>query len=203
MGVRGVRVRRAAWLLAALLGLALPHAADAQIWVYRDEYGRTYFTDSPQHEGYEAYKPKGTVRHRAGVKPRLYAREFDKAIQRASVQHGVSAALVKAIIAAESGFDPQAISDKGARGLMQLMPDTAESLGVDDALDPWQNIDGGTRYLCAMIDRFPGEIELALAAYNAGPTKVAQFQGVPPYKETRSYVKRVLSYYKRYHADFR
>jgi len=203
MGVSCVRMRRAAGLLVALASLALAHAADAQIWVYRDEYGRTYFTDSPQHEGYEAYKPKGTVRHRAGVKPRLYAREFDNAIKRASVQHGVSAALVKAIIAAESGFDPQAVSDKGARGLMQLMPDTAESLGVDDALDPWQNIDGGTRYLCAMIDRFPGEIELALAAYNAGPAKVAQFQGVPPYKETRGYVKRVLSYYKRYHADFR
>jgi soluble lytic murein transglycosylase-like protein len=203
MGISRVRLRRAAWLLAALGSLLLARAADAQIWVYRDEYGRTYFTDTPQHDGYEAYKPKGTVRHRAGVKPRLYAREFDNAIKRASVKHGVSAALVKAVIAAESGFDSFAVSDKGARGLMQLMPDTAEQLGVDDALDPWQNIDGGTRYLCSMIDRFPGEIELALAAYNAGPTKVAQFQGVPPYKETRTYVKRVLSYYKKYHADFR
>jgi hypothetical protein len=203
MGVSGVRMRRAVWLVAALASLALAHAADAQIYVYRDEYGRTYFTDTPQHEGYERYKPKGTVRHATGVKPRLYAKEFDTAIKRASVQHGVSAALVKAVIAAESGFDPLAMSDKGARGLMQLMPDTARDLGVDDALDPWQNIDGGTRYLCAMIDRFPGEIELALAAYNAGPQKVAQFQGIPPYKETRSYVKRVLSYYKKYHADFR
>ena len=104
------------------------------------------------------------------MKPQLHAKTFDTAIKRASVQHGVSAALVKAIIAAESGFDPDAMSDKGARGLMQLMP---------------------------------GEIELALAAYNAGPQKVAQFQGVPPYKETRSYVKSVLNYYKKYHADFR
>ncbi len=203
MGVSGERTRRAIWLLATLALFALPCAADAQIFVYRDEYGRTYFTDTPQHEGYERYKPKGTVRHRPGVTPQLHAKTFDIAIKRASVQHGVSAALVKAIIAAESGFDPEAMSDKGARGLMQLMPDTARELGVDDALDPWQNIDGGTRYLCAMIDRFPGEIELALAAYNAGPQKVAQFQGVPPYKETRSYVKRVLSYYKKYHADFR
>src|SRR5262245_18175052 len=83
MGVSRVRLRRAAWLLAALGSLLLARAASAQIWVYRDEYGRTYFTDTPQHEGYEAYKPKGTVRHRAGVKPRLYAREFDNAIKRA------------------------------------------------------------------------------------------------------------------------
>jgi soluble lytic murein transglycosylase-like protein len=125
------------------------------------------------------------------------------AIRRASRQHGISAALVKAVIAAESGFDRWAESTKGARGLMQLMPATADELGVDDAYDPWQNIDGGTKYLCELIDRFPGELELALAAYNAGPEAVRQYQGIPPYKETRGYVKRVLAYYKKFHADFR
>ena len=199
----GTSTRAAFGLLAAVLALALAPAADAQIFVYRDEYGRTYFTDTPQHEGYERYKPKGTVRHRPGVKPRLHAKTFDIAIKRASVQHGVSAALVKAIIAAESGFDPDAMSDKGARGLMQLMPDTARELGVDDALDPWQNIDGGTRYLGEMIERFPGELSLAVAAYNAGPEAVKKHRGVPPYEETRSYVERVLRLYKKYHADFR
>ena len=197
----------AAGLLAAVLALALARAADAQIFVYKDVYGRTFFSDTPQHEGFTRYQPRSEYELRAGVHERelsaRYTRAYDPAIKRASREYGVSAALVKAVIAAESGFDPSATSRKGALGLMQLMPDTAKDLGVDDALDPWQNIDGGTRYLCSMIDRFPGEIELALAAYNAGPQKVAQFQGVPPYKETRSYVKRVLSYYKKFHADFR
>jgi soluble lytic murein transglycosylase-like protein len=86
---------------------------------------------------------------------------------------------------------------------MQLMPHTAERMGVDDALDPWQNIDGGTRYLSQLIERFPGELHLALAAYNAGPEAVKRHRGVPPYEETRTYVRRVLRYYEKYDADFR
>jgi soluble lytic murein transglycosylase len=191
------------WLAAALCVLSLAPAADAQIFVYTDQFGRTHFTDNPQGEGYTRYRPKSERRGaRASVKPRT-TRAYDPAIQRASKQHGVSPALVKAVIAAESGFDPEAISRKGAQGLMQLMPYTAERLGVDDALDPWQNIDGGTRYLSQMIERFPGELTLALAAYNAGPEAVKRHRGVPPYEETRTYVKRVLRYYEKYHADFR
>jgi soluble lytic murein transglycosylase-like protein len=203
MGVLSKGIRTAAWLAAAFAGLSLARAADAQIYVYKDAYGRTYFTDAPVHDGFEAYRPKGTLK-RAPRKPTVEAaKSYDLAIRRASRQHGVSAALVKAVIAAESGFDPLAESSKGARGLMQLMPSTADHLGVDDAYDPWQNIDGGTRYLCELMDRFPGELALALAAYNAGPETVRQYQGVPPYKETRGYVKRVLALYKKYHADFR
>jgi soluble lytic murein transglycosylase-like protein len=174
--------------------------------VYKDQFGRSYFTDAPPHDGYAAYRPKGSVQRaslsRKAPTPET-AKSYDLAIRRASRQHGVSAALVKAVIAAESGFDPLAESRRGARGLMQLMPATADQLGVDDAYDPWQNIDGGTRYLCEMIDRFPGELELALAAYNAGPETVRQYQGMPPYAETRGYVKRVLKLYEKYHADFR
>ncbi len=204
-----VRARLHAWLLAtaAACALMLPSAADAQIYVYKDEFGRTHFTDNPQGEGYQRYRPKGTLRIRGGasrarVEPRV-TREYDPAIARVSKQHGISPALVKAVIAAESGFDPEAISTKGAQGLMQLMPTTAERMGVDDALDPWQNIEGGTRYLSEMIERFPGELNLALAAYNAGPEAVKRHRGVPPYKETRTYVRRVLRYYEKYHADFR
>ncbi|HTO53292.1 MAG TPA: lytic transglycosylase domain-containing protein [Myxococcota bacterium] len=198
-------LRRAVALVAAAAALCLARAADAQIFVYKDQFGRTYFTDSPQGEGYEQYHPKGVLKHRVGVQRVSVETQgsYDTAIRRASRQHGVSAALVKAVIAAESGFDRWAESTKGARGLMQLMPATADQLGVDDAYDPWQNIDGGTRYLCELIDRFPGELELALAAYNAGPEAVHQYQGIPPYKETRGYVKRVLAYYKKFHADFR
>jgi soluble lytic murein transglycosylase len=206
MGVSSKRIRRATWLMAAFAALALARAADAQIYVYKDQFGRSYFTDAPPHDGYAAYRPKGSVQ-RASVSRKAptpeTAKSYDLAIRRASRQHGVSAALVKAVIAAESGFDPLAESRRGARGLMQLMPATADQLGVDDAYDPWQNIDGGTRYLCEMIDRFPGELELALAAYNAGPETVRQYQGVPPYAETRGYVKRVLKLYEKYHADFR
>ena len=198
-------VRRAAWLFAACAALCLARAADAQIYVYKDQFGRTFFTDAPPHDGFAAYHPKSSVQraHAARTLPAGPVKDYDSAIRRASRQHGVSPALVKAVIAAESGFDPLAESQRGARGLMQLMPETADQLGVDDAYDPWQNIDGGTRYLCEMIDRFPGELELALAAYNAGPETVRQYQGIPPYKETRGYVKRVLTLYKKYHADFR
>ena len=198
---------KAGWLLAALLCLALASSADAQIFVYKDAYGRTYFSDTPQHDGFSRYRPKSDYELRnASHEPRVAARvtrAYDPAIKRASKEHGVSAALVKAVIAAESGFDPFAVSRRGAQGLMQLMPDTARDLGVDDALDPGQNIDGGTRYLGKMIERFPGELALAVAAYNAGPEAVTRHQGVPPYQETRTYVTRVLRYYKKYNADFR
>ncbi len=194
-------------LLAACLLVSLARAAHAQIYAYTDAYGRTYFTDTPQHGGFSKYRPKSEYELRkASLEPRVsprVTRAYDPAIKRASKEHGVSAALVKAVIAAESGFDPLAISRKGAQGLMQLMPDTAKDLGVDDALDPWQNIDGGTRYLGKMIERFPGELALAVAAYNAGPEAVTRHQGVPPYQETRTYVKRVLRYYEKYNADFR
>ena len=197
----------AGWLSAAVLTLALARAADAQIFVYKDEYGRTYFSDTPVHEGYARYQPKNDYALRAAShSPRASTRRalaYDPAIVRACRQHGVSPALVKAVIAAESGFDPYAVSRKGAQGLMQLMPRTARELGVDDALDPWQNIDGGTRYLGQMIERFPGKLSLAVAAYNAGPEAVSKHGGVPPYDETRTYVQRVLRLYKKYHADFR
>jgi soluble lytic murein transglycosylase-like protein len=203
----GMQTLAAGWLLAAVLALGIAGAAEAQIYMYKDQFGRTYFTDTPQHPGFERYKPKSEYELRtATLTPRSALRvtkAYDPAIKRASKEHGVSAALVKAVIAAESGFDPSAVSRIGAQGLMQLMPGTAKDLGVDDVFDPWQNIDGGTRYLSAMIDRFPGELSLAVAAYNAGPEAVKKHRGVPPYQETRTYVQRVLRLYKKYHADFR
>ncbi|MCE5270083.1 transglycosylase SLT domain-containing protein [bacterium] len=114
-------------------------------------------------------------------------------IQQAAERNGLDPALVSAVILQESGGDPGAVSPAGAQGLMQLMPSTADSLGVSDPLDPRQNLEAGARYLRQMLERFGGDEKLALAAYNAGPGAVERYSGVPPYRETRNYVKNVLS----------
>jgi hypothetical protein len=111
-------------------------------------------------------------------------------------RHGLDPGLVLAVVAVESGFRPAAVSPKGARGLMQLMPGTAAELGVGDALDPGANLDGGVRYLAALLARYDGDVRLALAAYNAGQRAVERHDGVPPYAETRAYVERVLRLYR-------
>ena len=108
---------------------------------------------------------------------------------------------MKAVVRAESNFQPDAVSPQGAQGLMQLMPQTAAELGIRDPMRADQNLRGGTRYLRAMIDRF-GDWRHALAAYNAGPHAVERYGGIPPYRETREYVDRVLHYYRRYDGDF-
>jgi soluble lytic murein transglycosylase-like protein len=127
--------------------------------------------------------------------------EFDTLIHEMALAYSVPPALVKAVIAAESAFNPSAVSRKGAQGLMQLMPQTAAGLGVRDPLEPSQNVRGGTNYLREMIDRY-GDLTRALAAYNAGPAAVDHYGGIPPYRETRAYVERVLTYYRSYHGDF-
>jgi soluble lytic murein transglycosylase-like protein len=120
---------------------------------------------------------------------------FSHVVADASARHGVPERLIWAVIRVESGFDHRAVSPRGARGLMQLMPRTAKLLGVRDLFDPRQNIDAGTRHLRAMIERFPYDLRLAVAAYNAGEKAVAAYRGVPPYAETRDYVMRVLTLY--------
>jgi soluble lytic murein transglycosylase-like protein len=114
---------------------------------------------------------------------------------------GVDPALVKAIIANESGFDSNATSKTGAQGLMQLEPGTAADLGVANAYDPAQNIWGGTRYIKGLLDRFHGDLRLAVAAYNAGPGAVEKYGGIPPYAETQAYVENVLDSYQKYKAQ--
>ena len=110
-------------------------------------------------------------------------------------RHGLPPELVLAVVSVESGFQPQAVSPKGAQGLMQLMPGTASALGVEDAFDPEQNLDGGIRHLGSLLVLYGGDVTRALAAYNAGQGAVAKYKGVPPYAETRAYVKKVLSRY--------
>lgn len=128
--------------------------------------------------------------------PREGAGQFRDLVEQAARRYGLDPALVDAVVRAESGYDPQATSPAGAVGLMQLMPATARALGVADPYDPVQNVEGGVRYLRGLLDRF-GDVRLALAAYNAGPGAVVRFGGVPPYRETRAYVDRVLSAWQR------
>jgi len=123
---------------------------------------------------------------------------FHPIIVQVSSRHQVDPALVKAIIMAESGYNPKAISKKGAKGLMQLMPSTAQALGVEDIFNPKQNISGGVRYFKQLVNRFDGDIKLALAAYNAGSRNVRQYQGIPPFKSTQYYIEKVFKYYQLY-----
>ncbi len=128
----------------------------------------------------------------------LFSADYDELISRAARNHQLDSALIRAVIHAESAFNVFAVSRKGAMGLMQLMPSTAKDMGVKNPYRPDENIEGGSRYLAKLLARFDGDIELACAAYNAGPTAVAQYQGIPPYPETQSYVKRVKILMQRY-----
>ena len=189
-----------AGLLAAAAGVA-PAWAGGGIYSFVDERGVTHFTNRPQ--GDKRFQPVPGLQRSGPIQRYHEPRSalYDPLIGEAAARHRVPPALVKAVIAAESAFDSRAVSHKGAQGLMQLMPATAASLGVDNPFAPDQNVAGGTVYLRAMIDRY-GDLSRALAAYNAGPTAVDRYGGIPPYRETRAYVERVLTYYRRYHGDF-
>ncbi|SNY46305.1 Transglycosylase SLT domain-containing protein [Arsukibacterium tuosuense] len=128
----------------------------------------------------------------------LFVRPYNRIIDRVALEQKLDPALIRAIIHAESAFQPSALSKRGAIGLMQLMPDTAAMLGISDPLSPEQNIQGGSTYLAKLLKQYNGDLTLSLAAYNAGPGNVRRHQGVPPFAETQAYIKRVLILKKRY-----
>ena len=128
----------------------------------------------------------------------LFVRPYNRIIDRVALEQQLEPALIRAVIHAESAFQAQALSKRGAIGLMQLMPDTAAMLGVTDPLSPDQNIQGGNKYLATLLKQYNGDLTLSLAAYNAGPGNVRRHQGVPPFAETQAYIKRVLILHKRY-----
>ena len=133
----------------------------------------------------------------AAAAPSAAAVDMKSVVATASDKHMIDADLIDSVIRAESGFNPKAVSPKGARGLMQLMPGTAAKLGVQDSFDAQSNVDGGTRYLRQLLARYNGDLAKALAAYNAGPQRVEQYHGVPPYRETRAYVSDVIRDFNR------
>ncbi|HEY6871530.1 MAG TPA: lytic transglycosylase domain-containing protein [Geobacteraceae bacterium] len=183
-------------LVVVLLG-AMPAAAD--IYKYEDSEGVLHFTDAPTDKRFKVFMRDIKKDQRLRTTFRLTGcardpKEFEPIIDSCAMEYGVDKSLVKAVIQAESGYNPNAISRKGAAGLMQLMPKTAQDLKVSDSLNPAENIRGGVRYLKFLLDTFKGDVAMALAAYNAGLAKVAKYGGVPPYEETRNYVARVMGY---------
>lgn len=190
-------------LLFICLGLVLPCTAPADIYRYIDAQGVVHFTNTPTEPGYTLYlKEKRYIMGQArSIRFKTGPDVYDNIILKAARAFGVDQALIKAVIHAESGFNPNAVSSKGARGLMQIMPKNDVSLDISNPFDPSQNIMGGTRYLKRMLIRYNEKLALALAAYNAGPSAVDKYKNIPPYEETRTYVQRVMSLYSRYKSS--
>ncbi|MFN7977018.1 MAG: transglycosylase SLT domain-containing protein [Vicinamibacterales bacterium] len=188
---------RAPLVLVALAALLLaPCRVEAQIYLWRDADGRMVLSDTPRADGGAIQKTFPVEKARGGLRvtrpPDTRSARFDGLIDEHASQHGVDPDLVRAVIQVESAFNPLAVSNKGAMGLMQLMPATATAFGVANPFDPAQNIGGGVRYLKQLLSKYDQKVELALAAYNAGPGAVDRYgQQVPPYRETRDYVQRI------------
>jgi soluble lytic murein transglycosylase-like protein len=181
--------------LAAALAVLTPSVASAQIYAWRDASGRLVLSDQPKDASAKTYAvPKASGFLVTKAAPGGRAALYDETIEVEANRNALSPDFVKAVIQAESGFNPRARSRKGAMGLMQLMPETAAEYGVLNPYNPNDNIRAGVAYLRSLIDRYNDDETLALAAYNAGPGAVARYDGVPPYRETRAYVARVKSH---------
>jgi len=195
------RGRRLTAGLFFVLVTALP--AEADIYRYRDSRGVLHFSNAPTEPQYQFYVPDAAgprkVRrcHNEAIDG-ARRKTYDGIIREAARRHQVDAALVKAVIRAESDFVPQAVSPKGALGLMQLMPATARQRNVWRVMEPRENVEGGVVHLRYLLDRYAGDLRLALAAYNAGEKAVDDHGGVPPYPETLEYLSRVLRFRDSY-----
>jgi hypothetical protein len=188
--------------IGALASLALVGPAGASTYRFVDEAGTVHYTNAPDNPryrhvpGFPPARPSVTLSGGRSVSPRTRAtRPYAELIREAAERHRVDVRLVEAVVTAESAGNPRAVSRKGARGLMQLMPHRAALLGVRDPFDPRQNIEGGTRHLRDLLERYRGNLTLALAAYNAGEDAVRTYSGIPPYAETQEYVRRVRALY--------
>ncbi len=190
-------------LLVLLSLLAAPNIVQADIYTYKDNNGQFYFTDNKQDNSFRLisiFRPQLTEASNKHYSIKAYKRnktKFLPLIQASAKQFDVDANLIHAIVDIESAFNPRAVSKVGAKGLMQLMPNTAKGLEVEDSFNPKQNIQGGTRYFSQLLARFKGDNQLALAAYNAGPTAVLNAgNNIPNYPETRRYVTKVMRKYQ-------
>jgi len=183
--------------LIVVLSLACLTPAFSDIYMYIDGSGIIHFTNVPTSSDYKLYikeKPKK-------IKPRVNTKKYDDIIKKAHKKYGVEFSLIKAVIHVESDFNPKAVSKKGAKGLMQIMPGNFKTLSVKNPFNPSQNIMGGTLYLQRLLIRYEYKLPLVLAAYNAGPVAVDKYQRIPPYKETQNYVRKVMKTYSRYKSS--
>jgi len=185
MAMIGAVIVASAWLA--------PAGLQAEIYQYVGPNGTIALTNVPSDARYRKIEVESARFHSI-----LSERELEPLIKRHSSQQQLHPALIRAVIRAESNFDPRAVSRAGAVGLMQLMPQTAVRLDVRDMFDPDENVGGGTKYLRQLLDRFHGNLPLALAAYNAGENIVDRYQSLPPIDETRQYVRKVLRYYRTF-----
>ncbi|MGI9212927.1 MAG: transglycosylase SLT domain-containing protein [Methylococcaceae bacterium] len=192
------------FIIKLLSLLLMSGLAQADVYKYVDSLGRVYYTDNPRHSGYELIV-KSTVTSPARPGSGMNRREsgtinrtrYEPAIRMAARKYNLDVGLLHAVVMAESAYNPVAVSPKGAMGLMQLMPDTAARYQVNDPYNPIQNIEGGAHYLSDLIALFGSNIQLAVAAYNAGENNIIKYGNqIPPFTETREYVQRVLQYYQ-------
>ena len=185
------------FIFTLVLGISYlrEYSLETDVQVIGSTLGISQVADPQSSEGETdatiAYNIPSRIKHKK-------ERRFHPIIIQEAKRYKVDPCLVKAIIMAESGYNPKAISKRGAKGLMQLMPSTAEALGVEDIFNPEQNISGGIRYFKQLVKRFDGNVKLALAAYNAGSQKVRHYQGIPPFKSTKYYIQKVFKYYELY-----
>jgi soluble lytic murein transglycosylase-like protein len=194
----GDRLGRQAYLLGIMLAFYLVSTPASPLWAdiykYIDSKGVVHYTNTPTSSDFVLYIRETPAR----IKSRNLFQTYDAIIQKAQEKYGIEFFLIKAVIHAESGFNPQAVSKKGAKGLMQIMPENYKALSVSDPFDPSQNIMGGTRYLKKLLKRYENKLPLALAAYNAGPEAVDKYKQIPPFRETQDYVQKVMTLYSRY-----
>lgn len=195
------RKRKSNGLLVGLVGglllaMMAPVAAK-DIYFYRDQKGGWHFTDAPTDTRFRPFAVKTVIRIGSGML-RMDPELLHPYISAAAKTYDLDPALIKAVIKAESAFDPNAVSWAGAQGLMQLMPNTALLMGVTNSFSPRENIFGGSGYLRRMLDRFGGDVRLALAAYNIGPERVDREKKIPAVRETQLYVERVLQYHREF-----
>jgi len=176
----------------ALLMTLTPPAFASSLYRRVDEQGVTHFTNAPTDPRFKQVGGLSGTAQGWFRLPEVVRTRYGQEIREIAARHGVDPDLVEAVIRVESAFNPRAVSNKGAQGLMQLMPRTASALGVRNVFDPYQNIEGGVRHLRYLLDRYPGNVPLALAAYNAGEKAVDQYRGIPPYGETTQYVQKIL-----------
>ena len=189
--LKKIKLKSMGIFIAVLFISAAAPSVQADIYMFIDSQGVLHFTNTPTSSQYRLY-----IKERP--KPAEVTKKYDDIIQEASNTFGLSFSLLKAMIRVESNFDSRAISKKGALGLMQIMPQNLQAFNIRDPYDPKDNIMGGASYFKSLMERFEGKLPLALAAYNAGPTIVDKYRKIPPIKETKDYVKKVMKYFYLY-----